>query len=85
MQIELRCPSCACHFSSAPETPYATILDRMTEEGPWFGLAEGETFEDMIFAALTSRGAIRCPDCADVVSVREESLAQLDRELFPCC
>jgi len=57
----------------------------MTDEGPWFGLAEGETFEDMIFAALTSRGAIRCPECAGTVAVSEESLAELDRELFPCC
>ena len=25
----------------------------MFEDGPWFGLCEGETFEDMIFHALT--------------------------------
>jgi hypothetical protein len=83
MQVELRCPSCACHFSAPPETPYAVILDRMIDEGPWFGLAEGETFEDMIFAALTSRGAIRCPDCSRAVAVSEESLTGSARA--SCC
>ena len=42
--------------------PAMEVLARMIDEGPWFALAEGETFEDMIFAALTSRGAICCPD-----------------------
>jgi hypothetical protein len=85
MQIELRCPDCACHFAAAPETPYAAVLDRMTDVGPWFGLAEGETFEDMIFAALTTRGTIRCPDCGDPVGVSEQSLAELHGQPFPCC
>jgi hypothetical protein len=47
----------------------------MIDEGPWFGLAEGETFEDMIFAALATRGAIRCSDCSAPVAVNEQSLA----------
>ncbi len=81
MHVELRCPSCASHFSAAPDTPYHEVLDRMIDEGPWFGLAEGATFEDMIFAALTSRGAIRCPDCSEAVAVRESSLARAAR---PC-
>lgn len=75
MQIELRCRRCASHFSAPPDTPYAEVLDRMIDEGPWFGLAEGDTFEDMIFAALTTRGAIRCSDCSRPVAVNEQSLA----------
>jgi hypothetical protein len=84
MQIELRCRRCACHFSAPPETPYGEVLDRMIDEGPWFGLAEGETFEDMIFAALTTRGVIRCPDCSGAVAVSEQSLARRGREPFLC-
>jgi hypothetical protein len=82
MRIELRCPSCAGHFSAPPETPCSEVLDRMTDEGPWFGLAEGETFEDMVVAALSARGAIRCPDCAGPVAVREENWPRA--ALVPC-
>ena len=56
MGIELYCPNCSHRFASAPETPALEILDRMFEDGPWFGLGDGETFEDMIFHALTEQG-----------------------------
>ena len=82
MQIELYCPNCACRFVAPPDTPAAEVLDRMTEEGPWYALGDGETFEDMIFNALTARGAIRCPECREPVSVNEESLSQLAMELL---
>ena len=82
MQIELYCSSCTCRFVAPPDTPAAEILDRMTEQGPWYALGDGETFEDMIFNALTARGDIRCPDCGDPVSVSEESLGVLAMELL---
>ena len=39
------------------------IIERMEEEGPFFTLGDGETFEDMIFSTLTDEGAIHCPEC----------------------
>jgi hypothetical protein len=77
MSVMLRCFNCACEFTAPPETPYEEVLDRMIDEGPWFGLAEGDTFEDMIFAALTTRGIIRCPDCPGLVYVCEKSMEDL--------
>jgi hypothetical protein len=82
MRIELYCPDCSCHFAAAPDAPAAEVLDRMIEEGPWYALGDGETFEDMIFAALVSRGIICCPECGEPVSVSEESLAQLSQEVL---
>jgi hypothetical protein len=82
MQVELYCPHCACRFAADPETPAAEILDRMLDEGPWYGLGEGETFEDMIFNALTSEGDIPCPCCDEPVSVSEESLGKLAMEML---
>ena len=82
MQVELYCPNCHCRFAAAPDAPAAEVLDRMTAEGPWYALGDGETFEDMIFAALTSRGAIRCPECRTPVSVSEESLGQITMEML---
>ncbi len=83
MEIGLRCPSCTCSFSAAPDLPADEVLERMTDEGPWYALGEGQTFEDMIFAALLARGRICCPDCREPVVVSEASLAQLALETFP--
>jgi hypothetical protein len=85
MQIELRCPSCPCVLAAPPETPALEILERMTNESPWFGLADGDTFEDMIFHALLRRGRISCPECGTAVLVQEESLGELLRNDFLAC
>jgi hypothetical protein len=82
MQVELYCPCCSCRFAAPPDTPAAEVWDRMTEEGPWYALGDGETFEDMIFAALTARGAICCPECGRPVSISEESLGQMAQEML---
>jgi len=82
MVIELDCPRCHCHFAAEPQTPAGEVWDRMIEDGPWFALGDGETFEDMIFTALTSRGVILCPECGDSVAVSEESLGRAAMELL---
>jgi hypothetical protein len=82
MQIELFCQRCCQRFIAPPETPALEVLRRMMDDGPWFALGEGETFEDMIFTALTSRGSISCPDCLEPVSVSEESLGQAAMDLL---
>jgi hypothetical protein len=82
MQVEIHCPHCCSSFTAAPETPAAEVLDRMANEGPWYALGDGETFEDMIFTTLFACGAIRCSNCGDLVSVTEESLGQLTMEVL---
>jgi hypothetical protein len=82
MQIELYCEPCDNRFLAPPQTPALEVLNRMFDEGPCFTLGEGETFEDMIFGALTSRGAICCPDCAKPVSVSEESLGRAAMDML---
>ena len=74
MQVELYCDKCSCRFVAPPESSAAQILSRMTQEGKWYPLGDGETFEDMIFSALTEQGAIYCPRCGEEASVSEESL-----------
>jgi hypothetical protein len=69
VDVHLHCPRCDCHFSAPAETPAAAVLERMTDDAPWFALAEGETFADMVFAALASRGRILCPECRGEVLV----------------
>jgi len=80
MQVHLYCAHCLCHFSAAGDTPAAEILDRMTDDAPWFALAEGDTFEDMVFAALAARGRILCPECRREVLVGGKSLLPAVRE-----
>lgn len=82
MQIELVCPTCTCSFAAPPDTSFENIRARMFNEGPWYALGDGNTFEDMIFSTLMERGAICCPECGDPVSVTEESLAQMAMEML---
>ena len=83
MMIDLVCPNCPFHFRAPSDTLATEILDRMIEDGPWVALGEGENFEEMILAALHSRGAIRCPDCQEVVAI--ENLGRASREMLVCC
>jgi len=82
MQVELFCPNCSCRFAAEPETPAAEILDRMTDDGPWYALGDGQTFEDMIFSTLFACGVIRCAECGEPVSVAEESLGRMTMEVL---
>src|SRR5262249_61954654 len=77
VEIELHCPSCLSNFTASPEATPEQIVQRMTEEGPWYALANGNSFEDMVCLALLNRGAINCPDCASPVSIREKSMGAL--------
>jgi hypothetical protein len=83
VEIELFCPACLSRFAASPDTPADEIIDRMREEGPWYALANGASFEDMIFSALLYRGAIRCPDCSKPVLIREKTLGRLIDMLAP--
>jgi hypothetical protein len=82
MLVELCCSHCGNRFAADPEAPSAEVIERMAEEGPWYALGDGETFEDMIFATLFSYGAIRCMECGEQASVNEESLGQLAMEVL---
>jgi DNA-directed RNA polymerase subunit RPC12/RpoP len=82
MRIELRCPACSCRFVAPAQASEEEIRERMFNDGPWYSLGDGNTFEDMIFATLMERGAITCPECGDAVSVSEESLGQLVMEML---
>ena len=82
MQVELYCHRCHSSFTSSPEAPAAEVLDRMAEEGPWYALGDGETYEDMIFSTLMACGNIRCSQCGESASVTEQSLGQLTMEVL---
>ena len=82
MQVELYCQECDSRFTADPDTPATEVLDRMADDGPWYALGDGETFEDMIFSTLFACGAIRCSECGESVSVTEESLGQLTMEVL---
>ncbi len=82
MRVELHCPCCGYHFPAAPESPMGEVLDRLAAAGPWSALGDGETLEDLIFAALPGHGVISCPRCDEPVQVSEESLGQFTLELL---
>jgi hypothetical protein len=58
------------------------VLDRMADDGPWYALGDGETFEDMIFNTVFFHGDIRCTECGEPIHVTEESLGQLTMEVL---
>lgn len=70
MEIELVCRNCYARFAASPETPEEDVIQRMTDEGPWYALAAGHCFRDMIHTTLRRRGRIVCPECGVLVRVR---------------
>lgn len=73
MWIRLFCAACSCQFCSPADTPASQVLDQMTDDSSWFALAEGDTFEVMVSAALDRRGRILCPECGEEVRVLYDS------------
>ena len=82
MQIELFCTECSCRFAAPPDLGADDVIERMTDEGPWYALGDGETFEDMIFSSLSRDGHIFCPECGEPVAVSEESLGRVDMSML---
>ena len=82
MQVELYCSNCCTSFVAAPDTPASQVIDQMAEEGPWYALGDGETYEDMIFSTIFACGTIRCADCGHSASVSEQSLGQMAMEVL---
>jgi hypothetical protein len=80
MHIELDCPRCLRHFVVQLRESESEIWD--TSDEPWCALGDGNTFEDMIYAALVERGAVCCSVCGEAVPVTEESLGQLAMEVL---
>ena len=75
MEIELVCRKCRACFTAPPETPEDDIVQRMTDDGPWYALAAGACFRDMIHTALRRRGGIACPECGAWVRIVEATEA----------
>ncbi len=82
MEVELDCPHCRHGFFASPDTPVAEAVDRLTEEGPWSTLGDGETFEDSLAAALSDGSAGRCPRCDTPGTMSEENLGRLTMRLL---
>lgn len=48
------------------------LIERFNREGPWDGLGDGQTFEDIIYNKFAERG----------VTLSEESLGRLTMEML---
>jgi hypothetical protein len=81
MQLQLHCSSCCRHFTVEPAA-FPELLARVHQEGPWCALGDGETIEDVLFAACTDWRDILCPACGKSVSVSEESVGKFALELL---
>jgi hypothetical protein len=62
--------------------PLGRALARLAEEGPWYAIGDGETWEDRIYFCLSGQEQVRCPDCGAGVEVSEEHLSELSHELL---
>ncbi len=78
MQLELQCAECFYHFHHSAEE----VLEQLHAEGPWYALGDGETFEDRIHAQISAQTDTTCPRCGQPVTLTEERLGQLSRELL---
>jgi hypothetical protein len=80
MRIELECSQCHARFPAHADVPLGPALARLAEEGPWFALGDGETWEDRIYSCLCGGEASSC--CGAPAGVSEDSLAELSQELL---
>src|SRR5262249_22733218 len=77
MLLEMHCSRCPCDIFTDSEEADREAFDGLSEEGPWFALGDGETPEDRLYAVLSARGALHCPECGEQTTVTEESLGKL--------
>ena len=83
MHIELHCTCCSCRFVAPPYFAADDEFQSQTlSDEPWYALGDGNTFEDSIFATLTERGKISCPECGEAIAVNEERLGQLAMQML---
>ena len=82
MHIELHCPRCFTTFQPEGVEPAGDVWGRMTEEGPWYALGDGETLEDVIFSALSAGGGVRCPRCGEAVPVTQDDLCEMSQKIL---
>jgi hypothetical protein len=82
VQVVLYCSRCCRHFVSSPDTPTGELLDRLSAEGPWMALGDGETFEDSIVATLRDHDGTCCPQCGARVTITEESVGRLAMQVL---
>ena len=65
MSFELHCPSCVRSFTGPSDSKTAEFLDRMTANGSWCPLGDGETIEDNVSTALAAEDDLGCPQCGE--------------------
>ena len=75
-------PDCDGRFAAPAETPGEDIVRRMTDEGPWLALGDGDCFRNMIRTAFLRRGRISCPECGGSLLIAIEQ-AHLSAESMP--
>ena len=77
MPIELCCPRCQSRSDALTASLGEEAMAQIFPDVPCGAMGDGETFEDMIYAALIDRGASPCPSCGEAMRVTEEGLGQL--------
>jgi hypothetical protein len=82
VNLDFYCSQCRSHFEASQDTLASSVLDQVTEEGPWSTLGDGLTFEDVIVAAMSDRGASACPSCGKAGTICEKSLGRVTMEVL---
>jgi len=80
MHVEMECRNCECVFT--PEGTGDTLWERLSIEGPWSALGDGETVEDHIAAQMGPGEEICCPNCGAIIEMDEETLGRLSQQML---
>jgi hypothetical protein len=80
--FQLHCPSCVRSFSVCADSTLSELLDQMAENGVWCPLGDGETIEDNVYNALAAQDQLYCPECSQPVTISQESLSRIARDLL---
>lgn len=70
-----------CNCSNQTDTPPGDftddLLEKLNREGPWDGLGDGQTFEDILYQRLAE-----CPACGRAVAIKEEELCRMSMAML---
>lgn len=82
MAIELECPGCDRPFTWRCATSAGQVLNRIADGDRALGMGDGQTIEDLVYAAVISERSVQCPHCHAALEMNDDGVAIVAQQLL---